>query len=393
MRKYFFLTLLMALVTGTLGAQQNLFGASQIISPEIHSDNTVTFRLSAPDAREVKISGEWMPVQGFVRNPEAMVKGDSGLWSYTTPVLPSDLYSYSFSVDGVRCNDPNNAFVIRDVASLSNVFIIGGSKGDYYKVNKVPHGTISHRWYNSVGNGMVRRVTIYTPPGYESDNKKYPVLYLMHGIGGDEDAWMGSGRASEILDNLIAQGKAVPMIMIMTNGNVVQEAAPGEGSEGYVKPTFMLPHTMDGKFEETFTDIMKFVESNYRVKATKENRAIAGLSMGGYHTNYISRYYPNTFDYMGLFSPALNNKPEQHPSAPAYQNLDKKLKQQMDNGYKLYWIAVGKNDFPVLYNGIKEYRAQLDGIGMKYEYVETEGGHTWTNWRVYLTEFAQKLFK
>ena len=155
----------------------------------------------------------------------------------------------------------------------------------------------------------------------------------------------------------------------------------------------MLPHTMDGKFEETFPDIMKFVESNYQVKANKENRAIAGLSMGGYHTSYISRLYPNTFDYMGLFSPALNNMPEQFPTAPAYQHLDENLKKQMDNGYKLYWIAVGKDDFKILFDAVQEYRKKLDSMGMKYEYVETEGGHTWTNWRDYLTTFSQRLFK
>ena len=299
----------MGVLIGLTQAQQNLFRASQIISPELHNDKTVTFRLSAPNAKEVTISGDWMPVKGFMRRPEAMQKNDS-VWSYTTAALPSDLYTYTFTVDGVRCTDPNNAFAVRDVANISNVFIVGGGKGDYYKVNKVPHGTVSHRWYDSPGNGMSRRITIYTPPGYETSDTKYPVLYLMHGIGGDEEAWMGLGRASQILDNLIAQGKAVPMIVIMTNGNVVQEAAPGEGSEGYVKPTFMLPHTMDGKFEETFEDIMKFAESNYRIKASKENRAIAGLSMGGYHTSYISRYYPNTFDYMGtiLTCPSIINR-------------------------------------------------------------------------------------
>ena len=393
MKTFFLLIVLMTFTAGLTNAQQNLFRASQIISPELHNDKTVTFRLLAPNAKEVTISGDWMPVQGFVRRPEAMVKTTDSLWLYTTPALPSDLYTYTFTVDGVRCTDPNNAFVVRDVANISNVFIVGGGKGDYYKVAKVPHGTVSRRWYDSPGNGMSRRITIYTPPGYETSDTKYPVLYLMHGIGGDEEAWMGLGRTSQILDNLIAQGKAVPMIVVMTNGNVVQDAAPGEGSEGYVKPTFMLPHTMDGKFEETFEDIMKFVESNYRIKATKENRAIAGLSMGGYHTSYISRYYPNTFDYMGLFSPALNNKPEQYPTAPAYQNLDKNLKRQMSDGYKLYWIAVGKDDVPILFNAIKDYRAKLDSMGMKYEYIETEGGHTWTNWRDYLTTFAQRLFK
>lgn len=390
--KTFFL-LLLTFTAGLTNAQQNLFRTSQIISPELHNDKTVTFRLLAPNTKEVMISGDWMPVQGFARRPEAMVKTNDSLWSYTTPVLRSDLYTYTFTVDGVRSTDPNNAFAVRDVANILNYFIIDGGKGDYYKVNKVFHGTVSHRWYNSPGNNLARRMSVYTPPGYETSNEKYPILYLMHGIGGDENAWMGLGRASQIMDNLIAQKKAVPMIVVMTNGNVVQEAAPGEGSDGFSKPTFILPNTMDGKFEETFIDVMKFVESNYRIEATKENRAIAGLSMGGYHTSYISRYYPNTFDYMGLFSPALNNKPEQYPTAPAYQNLDENLKGQMSDGYKLYWIAVGKNDVPILFNAIQDYRAKLDSMGIKYEYTETEGGHTWTNWRDYLTTFAQRIFK
>lgn len=136
---------------------------------------------------------------------------------------------------------------------------------------------------------------------------------------------------------------------------------------------------------------MKFVESNYRVKANKANRAIAGLSMGGFHTAFISRYYPNTFDYIGLFSPALNVKSEQAAATPVYQDIDQKLQQQMRNGYKLYWIAIGKDDF--LYKNVEEYRKKLDGMGMKYEYMESSGGHTWTNWRDYLLVFAQKLFK
>jgi enterochelin esterase family protein len=208
MKKYLLLSLIMTFTAGLTEAQQDLFRNSPIISPEIQTDNKVTFRLLAPDAKDVKIAGEWLPVQGFVRTPAVMAKGDSGVWTYTSPVLLSDLYTYSFTVDGVRCGDPNNAFVVRDVANISNLFIIGGGKGDLYKVNKVPHGTVSHIWYNSPGNGMVRRVTIYTPPGYENSKDKFPVFYLMHGIGGDEDAWMGLGRTSQILDNLIAQKKS-----------------------------------------------------------------------------------------------------------------------------------------------------------------------------------------
>ncbi len=370
-------------------SQQALWGAAAIISPEVKEDNTVVFRFQATDAKEVKISGDWMPAEGWTPGSAVMTKDEKGLWSYTTAALPSDLYGYSFSVNGLKNTDPNNVYLIRDVASVTNVFLVGGGKADLYKVNKVPHGSVTRRWYNSPGNGMDRRITIYTPAGYENGNDKYPVLYLLHGMGGDEEAWIALGRTSQILDNLIAQGKAKPMIVVMTNGNVAQEAAPGESSLGMYKPTFQLPNTMDGKFEETFTDVIKFVESNYRVKADKADRAIAGLSMGGYHSLHISRYYPNTFDYVGLFSAAIMTDPKN--TSKVYENFDRTLKIQMTNGYKLYWIGIGKADF--LYKNVSDYRAKLDGIGMKYTYRESEGGHTWTNWRVYLSEFAPLLFK
>jgi enterochelin esterase family protein len=381
----------MLLISIATYAQQDLFGNAPIISPEIHANNSVTFRLNAPNASKVAIAGDWIKSEGFASPAVDMHKGDDGVWTYTAETLAPELYRYSFSVDGLRITDPACPHVIRDVATLSNVFIIGGdSYADLYKVNSVPHGTVLYPWYDSPGNGKKRRIAIYTPPGYESKMEEYPVLYLLHGIGGDEEAWTGSGRAAQIMDNLISQEKARPMIVVMPNGNVSQDAGPGMGSEGFVMPGFMLPNTMDGKFEETFIDIMTFVERNYRTK--KGNRAIAGLSMGGYHACYISRYYPDTFDYMGLFSPAMNNKPEDHPSSPAYQGLDENLKRQMDNEYKLYWIAVGKDDFSVLLNGIQELRIKMDKIDMKYEYTETEGGHTWNNWRRYLVDFVQKLF-
>jgi enterochelin esterase-like enzyme len=190
------------------------------------------------------------------------------------------------------------------------------------------------------------------------------------------------------MDNLIAQGKAKPMIVVMPNGNVIQDAAPGEGSLGFYKPVFMAPKTMDGNYEANFMDIIKFVEENYRVIADKSHRAIAGLSMGGFHTMHISRYYPNTFDYMGLFSAAL--MPREDATGKVYNDIDGTLKNQMDNGYQLYWIAIGKTDF--LYDANKEYMAKLDAMKMPYEYVESEGGHIWGNWRVYLMEFAPQLF-
>jgi len=390
MRKQILFAIALLLITGfNAVAQQALWGATEIVSPEVKADNSVIFRFQAPNAKEVKISGDWLPVQGWIPGSEAMTKDDKGVWSYTTPVLSSDLHSYSFMVDGLKCTDPNNVYVIRDVASVFNVFLVGGGKADLYKVSKVAHGTVTRRWYDSPGIGMTRRITIYTPAGYETGKEKYPVLYLLHGMGGDEEAWMALGRTSQILDNLIAQGKAKPMIVVMTNGNVAQEAAPGESSLGYAKPTMQLPNTMDGKFEATFPDVIKFIEGNYRVKAEKSGRAIAGLSMGGFHSLHISRLYPNTFDYVGLFSAAI--MPNDKVTSKVYENIDVTLNAQMKNGYKLYWIGIGKDDF--LYKNVKEYRDKLDKMGMKYIYRESEGGHTWTNWRVYLSEFAPLLFK
>jgi enterochelin esterase family protein len=370
-------------------SQQALGEGSDIVSPEVHEDNTVTFRLQAPNAKEVKLTGDWIPRKDWGPATVDMVKDASGTWTYTTEVLPSDLYSYSFFVDGLDVKDPGNVYLNRDVATVSNIFITGNGNGDLYRVQKVPHGSVTRRWYDSPGNGATRRVTIYTPPGYEAGKGSYPVLYLLHGMGGDEEAWMTLGRASQILDNLIAQGKAKPMIVVMTNGNMAQEAAPGESSMGFYKPVFRLPRTMDGKMEETFPDVIKFVESNYRTIPDRSGRAIAGLSMGGYHSLHISRYYPNTFDYVGLFSPAVT--PPQGVNSKVYEDIDGTLAGQMRNGYQLYWIGMGKTDF--LYKTVEEYRANLDKLGMKYTYVETEGGHTWSNWRAYLSQFLPLLFK
>ncbi|SBV93861.1 esterase [uncultured Dysgonomonas sp.] len=383
MKKTLFLLIVSIIFCTSVFSQQALWGGSEVVSPEVHGNNTVTFRLHAPNAKDVKISGDWL------QQPVTMDKDEKGLWSYTTGPLRSDLYSYSFWVDSLKTDDPSNVYINRDVSTLSNIFIIGGGNGDLYKVNKVPHGSVTRRWYSSPGNDMERRITIYTPAGYETGNEKYPVLYLLHGMGGDEEAWMALGRTSQILDNLIAQGKAKPMIVVMTNGNVAQEAAPGESSLGFYKPSFMLPHTMDGKMEETFKDVIRFVEDSYRVVSDKSGRAIAGLSMGGFHSLHISRYYPDTFDYIGLFSPAIKPRPD--VDSPVYKDIDTTLETQKKNGVKLYWIAIGKTDF--LYKDVTDYRAKLDSLKFKYTYHESEGGHTWSNWRDYMIEFIPQLFK
>jgi enterochelin esterase family protein len=390
MKKQWMITLALAFyVTLSLPAQQALFGGTEIVSPEIHEDHRVTFRLQAPGADEVKLSGDWMPANGWIPGSVLMEQDENGLWSHTTGVLEPELYGYAFLIDGVRVNDPGNVYLSRDVATNTNILLIPGEQADLYKVNDVPHGSVTRRWYPSPGLDMSRRITIYTPPGYETSNRTYPVLYLLHGAGGDEEAWNELGRASRILDNLIARGEAEPMIVVMPNGNVSQQAAPGEGIRGYYKPQFMEPGTMNGRYEASFMDIVNFVESSYRVKAEKAHRAVAGLSMGGFHSLHISRYYPNTFDYVGLFSAAI--LPDQDTSSEVYQDMNGTLKRQMENGYKLYWIGIGKDDF--LYNNVAEYSKKLAEMGMAHTYVESEGGHTWRNWRVYLSDFVPQLFK
>lgn len=380
-------------------AQQALWGASQIKSPEVNDNNTVTFRLKAPKAVKVQVTGDFLPTQpiqtpfGTFDGPGVadLVEGENGVWEYTTPeALAPELYSYTFLVDGLKINDPSNVFVIRDTASLTNVFLIGGDeRADLYAVKDVPHGTVSKVWYNSPSLGMNRRLTVYTPAGYEKGSQRYPVFYLLHGMGGDENAWTELGRAAQILDNLIAQGKAEPMIVVMTNGNAGLEAAPGESSLGYTQPTTALPKTMEGSFETSFPEIVKFIDKNYRTKANKKNRAIAGLSMGGFHSMHISKQYPDMFDYVGLFSAAI--MPGQNVTSPVYDDIEGKLAVQFAKKPALYWIAIGDKDF--LYQANSDYRKLLDNKGYKYTYRESPDGHIWKNWRIYLTEFVPQLFR
>ncbi len=389
------IALTVALLIGvTMFAQQALWGTAPVVSPEIHDNNTVTFRFKAPKAVRVQLTGDFLPVQKNAKFEAPGIvdlkEGQEGVWEYTTPEpLKPELYSYSFIVDGLRMNDPANVYLIRDVSTLTNVFIIGGDRADFYKVNPVPHGTVSRIWYDSPALGLERRMTVYTPAGYETSGKRYPVLYLLHGMGGDEEAWISLGRTAQILDNLIAQGKAKPMIVVMPNGNASQEAAPGESSRGMVPPTMQLPKTMEGSYEQAFPEIVKFIDKNYRTIKSKSGRAIAGLSMGGFHSLHISKQYPDMFNYIGLFSAAI--MPNKEVSSPIYENMGGKLKVQFDKNPALYWIAIGKTDF--LYKANEEYRKLLDGKGYKYTYYESDEGHIWKNWRIYLTEFVPMLFR
>ena len=390
-------------------AQEKLFQGANVQSPVVNADGTVTFNLFAPKAIKVEVTGDFLPttkieVPGFgtVEQPGVaqLTEGKDGIWSYTTSKLAPELYSYTFNIDGMTgVKDPGNIYVNRDIVSFSNIFIVSekqGDKGDIYRVNEVKHGNLSKVWYDSPTLKMQRRMTIYTPAGYDKGSN-YPVLYLMHGAGGDENAWSELGRAAQILDNLIATGKAKPMIVVMPNGNTDCQAAPGEWSRGMYQPTFMgsVNQKSIATMDESFMDIVKYVESHYKVAKNKKNRAICGLSMGGGHTFATSKRYPDTFNYIGLFSAGLHISGDRTKSF--YQLLQentevqKQLARLFASKPALYWIAIGKTDF--LYQQNSDLRKYLDEKGYPYEYLETDGGHIWRNWRIYLTEFAQKIFK
>ena len=391
--KRFIIAAIALLVTLGASGQQALDSGAPVVSPQIHGDNSVTFRLIAPKAVRVQVAGDFLPAEGVDKEEVPLIADmteKDGIWEYTTKSLASELYSYSFIVDGLEILDPNNVYINRDVASVKNIFITGNGQGDYYKVNDVRHGTVRKVWYDSPTLGITRRMTIYTPPGYDEDKKtRYPVFYLLHGAGGDEDAWMTLGRTSHIMDNLIAQGKAEPMIVVMTNGNAGELSAPGEGPDGFRAPVFRQKGMMDGAFEISFCDVISYVERNFRVYKDKKHRAIAGLSMGGYHSMHISKYYPDMFDYVGLFSAAARF--HKNSQSPVYQNEIEQIENQFAKKPALYWIAIGNEDF--LYEENVKFRQILDERGFEYEYFENGEGHIWRNWRLYLTMFVPRLFR
>ena len=385
-------------------AQQALWGGPSVESPVINADGTVTFRYRSPKAIKVEVTGDFLPTRkvevdfgGNKRSFDApgvreLKEGKDGVWEYTTDfVVAPDLYNYTFLVDGDSVIDPHNMWVNRDVASLTSVLLVAreGARSDLYAIHDVPHGTVSKVWYKSKAEGINRRLTVYTPAGYETSRTKYPVLYVLHGVGGDEDAWVTQGRATQILDNLIARGAAKPMIVVFTNGNISQEAAPLENSTGYTRPTMQLPKTMEGSFETAFPEIVQFIDGRYRTIAKKQGRAVCGLSMGGFHTLYLSLNYPQMFAYSGMFSAAVGVS---DPSiSPVYQDFDAKLDRYYAARPSLLWIGCGVTDF--LYGANKDFMKKLDEKGYKYTYMETDGGHIWRNWRIYFTEFVPLLFR
>ena len=352
------------------------FGGRQrpVISPEIQNDS-VTFRLKADYATIVKLSGSWMP------NPYGgtidMFRGENNVWEVKIPLPEPEIYTYNFVVDGVAVNDPQNVYVQRDGTRFLPMLIVPGERTENYgEANQ--HGTVSHPWYHSNILGMDRRLTVYTPYGYENNpKKKYPVLYLLHGAGGDEEAWISMGRTAQILDNLIEKGLAEPMIVVMPNGNPGQAAARTLNIPE--KPfDWRDPAHRDSYVKSLCTEIVPFIEKNFRATPKPASRAIAGLSMGGGHTISASNLYPELFDYICPLSAAGSATPEQVAA----------LKKA---GVKLYFLACGSADF--LFQGSQALDKTLTEQGLDHIYFVSDGGHTWANWRLYLNTFAPKLFK
>ena len=393
--KRFLLTALTVCLALSAMAQQALGPGTGIVSPEINADHSVTFRLFAPKAVTVQVTGDFLPTRPveYEMNGQKLVynapgtadlrEGPGGVWTYTSEPLTGELYSYSFLVDGRRTMDPSNIYQNRDVATWTNIFTLSASEGDagwYYEVHDVPHGSVSHVWYDSPKLGFARRLTVYTPAGYESGKGKYPVLYLLHGSGGDEDAWSDLGRTAQIMDNLIAEGLAKTMIVVMPNGVYFNQAAPGAAVNMF-QPTFANSRSQSTiEIEESFPDVMTFIEKHYRVAKGYANTAVAGLSMGGRQSCMLSMHYPKKFGYVGLFSGV----------APVDDN-EAALDAVFAAKPKLYWIGCGKDD-GIMVNS-RKLKDWCDSKGYPAELYESDGGHIWRNWRIYLTIFAQKLFK
>ena len=350
--------------------------AQQIVSPEIKGDS-VTFRLSANYATVVNLYGNWMANYTDV---VPLKKGNDGVWEVTIAAPEPEIYTYNFIVDGVSVNDPRNYMVQRDGTRYLNMLLVPGERSANYNETLAHRGTVSYRWYDSNILGINRRVTVYTPYGYENSKQKYPVLYLLHGAGGDEEAWSSMGRTAQIMDNLIEQGKAVPMIVVMPNGNPGQQAA---GTMGLPVKNLDLraPENANIYVRSLVEELVPFIEKEYRAIPKKASRAIAGLSMGGGHTFAASTLYPDKFDYICPLSAGARES----------DTLDQQLQGIKKAGYKLYWIGCGTADFAYPNNQVLD--KALTRNGMPHTFYESTGGHEWKNWRLYLNTFAPLLFK
>lgn len=356
-----------------------------LVSPEVMPDRRVTFRLYAPKASEVTLRGDWMETPG----PVKLEKDENSVWSATVGPLAPDFYSYSFTVDGVRTLDPKNATIKQGINSLDNMFFLPGAEAAFQDQRPVPHGELRKVWYQSSTLGRERRMHIYFPPGYENSKDKYPVFYLLHG-GGDEDSgWSTIGRAGFIIDNLLAEKKAKPMIVVMPNGSLPRPTNLPPATPG-APPDPAVTATLQDRFtNELMKDIVPFVEKNYRVLTGSANRAIAGLSMGGGQTTRVVVTNPDQFAYVAVWSAGVNPQISadfEKRNATFFAQPDRINKQ-----LKLLSISVGDKDFALA--GSKNLAEILKKRGIKHEVHISGGGHTWINWRHYLNDYAPLLFR
>ena len=309
-----------------------------------------------------------------------MKRGENNVWEVTIPLPEPEIYTYNFVADGVSVNDPQNVMVQRDGSRYLSMLLVDGERTENYKPGE-QRGTVSHPWYDSKILGINRRLTVYTPYGYEANTKtKYPVLYLLHGAGGDEEAWSSMGRAAQILDNLIAKGLAEPMIVVMPNGNPGQQAAVTLNLP-VSDVDYRDPANANAYVKSLVTEIIPFVEKNYRAIPKKSARAIAGLSMGGGHTTAATMLFPGVFDYICPMSCGMRDG----------EGVDAQMQAIKKAGYKLYWIGCGTDDFA--WPGTETMVEILKRNDMEHTLFASDGGHVWYNWRYYLNTFAQLLFK
>ena len=353
-----------------------------LVSPEVLVDRRVTFRIYAPKASQVTLRGDWMDAPG----PMELSKDEKGVWSVTVGPLAADVYSYTLVVDGVRTLDPKNPLIKQGIASVDNMFFLSGEEAAFEENRPVPHGDIRQVWYQSSTLGTQRRLHVYTPPGYDGGRDRYPVFYLLHGGGDDDSGWSTIGRAGFIFDNLIAAGKARPMLVVMPNGSLprsanVPTAAPGAPAGGVaVQERFT---------SELIKDVVPFVERHYRALTGREHRAIAGLSMGGGQTLRVITTHPDHFAYAAIWSAGVN------PQISA--DFEKRSAAFLENParinklFKVLSVAVGDKDFALA--GAKNVAELFDRRGIKFTMHVSGGGHTWINWRRYLHDYAQLLFR
>ena len=382
-------------------------GGSQppaVTSPEVGSDRRVTFRILAPAAQKVELRspGDIPGVGGRGVTPPQLTKNADGVWETTLGPVPAGAYRYVFVVDGVTVVDSRNPMTSQTNTTVYSLATVPGS--DVFDTKNVPHGAVASVHYHSTALGGIRRMHVYTPPGYETSGERYPVFYLLHGAGDVDDSWSSVGRAGFILDNLIAANKARPMIVVMPAGHVNGAGAAVGGPTVAAGPGIPGIGAEPDPFVNDFlTDLMPYVERNYRVLTTRRDRAIAGLSMGGNQTLNIAIPHLDKFAYIGVFSSGIISggrgappPPAGAASAPFGEAWEKRNLAALDNagakrGLSLLWFSTGKDD-----GLIATTRSSVDLLkrhGFNAVFVESEGAHTWLNWRDYLSQFAPQLFQ